>query len=100
MPPVIQGNPLHKAKYKNRRKKAQKAQKRKKQEFENRSQEPEFRSQEDPAAPDCRHREESFKKKDSAYFSVRASWILAPDSWLLFSNSYFAAIPTPFSRSV
>jgi hypothetical protein len=34
--------------------------------------------------------EKSFFKKNqspSAYFSRRASWILAPDSWLLFSNS-------------
>src|SRR5215469_4514545 len=45
----------------------------------------------------CDHREEPFQEKsDSAYFSLCASWILAPDSWLLFLKSRERALESRF----
>ena len=58
-------------------------------ELKNGSQEPEYRSQEDLGRDALGAPGTVFSKKQSpsAYSSLRASWILAPDSWLLFSNS-------------
>ena len=63
------------------------------QEFKNRSRESGARSQEDLGCDTfLAPRRVFLKKSHSVLFSVRASWILAPDSRLLFlnsSNSFF-----------